>query len=63
MADDEREWTGVERDTFYNAIEPDGSYGCCWKRLDPADPATARCVLLPGHDGPCGPDILPSSDR
>ena len=44
---------GRRRDEWYNEIEPDGSYGLCWKRLDSLDPATARCTAKPDHLGPC----------
>lgn len=41
------------RDAMMNALEPDGSYSLCWKRVYPDDPASHRCVLPPGHTGPC----------
>lgn len=44
---------GRRRQTFYNAIEPEGSYGLCWKFITPDDPASDRCTLKPGHDGEC----------
>lgn len=42
-------WTGKERDAFFNELEPDGSYGLCWKKIDPIDPASLRCTLAPDH--------------
>jgi hypothetical protein len=42
-----------ERNQRLGALEPPGSYGCCWKDLPEPNPNYLRCDLPIDHEGPC----------